>query len=139
MLNGVFIFKVNNIHMKYTIDKHDRYVVIEPLSDVLNAERAAKLKGELLLRNTVGQRNIVLDLSNVKEVDEEGVRIGILANRLCNSIGGLFILANVDSAVLDVLEMSHLHQQLHIVDSIKQAEDVIFAHELEMDYRGEKE
>ncbi|WP_033566227.1 STAS domain-containing protein [Sphingobacterium sp. SYP-B4668] len=125
--------------MKYTIDKHDRYVVIEPLSDVLNAERAAKLKGELLLRNTVGQRNIVLDLSNVKEVDEEGVRIGILANRLCNSIGGLFILANVDSAVLDVLEMSHLHQQLHIVDSIKQAEDVIFAHELEMDYRGEKE
>jgi len=125
--------------MKYTIDKHDRYVVIEPLSEVLNAERAAKLKGELLLRNTVGQRNIVLDLSNVKEVDEEGVRIGILANRLCNSLGGLFILANVDSAVLHVLEMSHLHQQLHIVDSIKQAEDVIFAHELEMDYRGEKE
>ena len=75
--------------MKYTIDKHDRYIVIEPLTDVLNAEKAAKLKAELLLRNTTGQRNIVLDLSNVREVDEEGVRIGILANRLCHTIGGL--------------------------------------------------
>ncbi|MGJ1265726.1 STAS domain-containing protein [Sphingobacterium spiritivorum] len=125
--------------MKYTIDKHDRYIVIEPLSDVLNAEKAAKLKAELLLRNTTGQRNIVLDLSNVREVDEEGVRIGILANRLCHTIGGLFILANVDSAVLEVLEMSHLHQTLTIVDSVKIAEDMIFAHELEMDYRGEKD
>ena len=41
--------------MKYTIDKHDRYIVIEPHVDVIDADNAAKLKGEFLLRNTIGQ------------------------------------------------------------------------------------
>jgi hypothetical protein len=31
--------------MKYTIDKHDRYIVIEPHVDVIDADNAAKLKG----------------------------------------------------------------------------------------------
>ncbi|UIR55300.1 STAS domain-containing protein [Sphingobacterium sp. SRCM116780] len=125
--------------MKYTIDKHDRYIVIEPLSDTLDAEKAAKLKGEFLLRNTVGQRNIILDLSNVRKIDESCLRLAILANRLCDASGGLFILANIDSDVLEVIEMSHFHTNFTIVNSIKDAEDIVFAHEIEMDYRGEKE
>jgi hypothetical protein len=32
--------------MKYTIDKHDRYIVIEPHVDVIDADNAAKLKEE---------------------------------------------------------------------------------------------
>ncbi|CDT15964.1 MULTISPECIES: STAS domain-containing protein [Sphingobacterium] len=125
--------------MKYTIDKHDRYIVIEPLCDNLDAEKAVKLKGEFLLRNTVGQRNIILDLSNVRKIDESSIRLALLANRLCDSSGGLFILANLDSEVLDVLEMTHLQTRFIIVNSVKDAEDRVFAHELELDYRGEKE
>jgi hypothetical protein len=30
--------------MKYTIDKHDRYIVIEPHVDVIDADNAAKLE-----------------------------------------------------------------------------------------------
>ncbi len=76
--------------MKYTIDKHDRYIVIEPHVDVIDADNAAKLKGEFLLRNTIGQRNIVLDMIHVKQTDEVGIRLGVLAHRLCQSVGGIF-------------------------------------------------
>ena len=40
--------------MKYTIDKHERYVVIEPLRDIIDAIAANYLKGEFMLRNTAG-------------------------------------------------------------------------------------
>jgi len=121
--------------MKYTIDKHDRYVVIEPLTEVLDAEKAAKLKGEFLLRNTIGQRNIVLDLSNVKVVDEAGVRTGLLAHRLCQAVGGVFVVVNVTTDIMEVFEISQSHQRLTILNSLKDAEDLIFAHELEQDLR----
>ncbi len=67
--------------MRYTIDKQERYVVIEPLREVIDGVAANYLKGEFMLRNTAGQRNIVLDLNMVKEITEEGVRMGLLAHR----------------------------------------------------------
>ena len=78
--------------MKYTIDKHDRYVVIEPLGAVLDGVAATKLKAEFMLRNTSGLRNIVLDLSNVEDASEDGLRMGLLARRLCKASGGLLLI-----------------------------------------------
>lgn len=122
--------------MKYTIDKHDRYIVIEPHVLVIDAEHAAKLKGEFLLRNTIGQKNIILDLSHVERIDEIGIRLGILAQRLCQSIGGLFILTNMKPSVLEMIKLAQLDKSLKITTSMKGAEDLVFAHELESDYRG---
>ena len=70
--------------MRYTIEKHERYVIIEPLRQLIDAQAAHFLKGEFMLRNTSGQRNIVLDLSQVEAIDEDGVRMGLLAHRLCH-------------------------------------------------------
>jgi len=122
--------------MKYTIDKHDRYIVIEPHVDVIDADNAAKLKGEFLLRNTIGQRNIVLDMIHVKKTDEVGIRLGVLAHRLCQSVGGIFILVNLCPTLMDMVRVSHLDKSLKITPSLKVAEDLIFAHELESEYRG---
>ncbi len=120
--------------MKYTIDKHDRYIVIEPHVDVIDADNAAKLKGEFLLRNTIGQRNIVLDM--IQQTDEVGIRLGVLAHRLCQSVGGIFILVNLCPTLMDMVRVSHLDKSLKIAPSLKVAEDLIFAHELESEYRG---
>jgi anti-sigma B factor antagonist len=123
--------------MKYTIDKHERYVVIEPLTKQLNGEVAAFLKGEFMLRNTSGQRNIVLDLSHVEESDEEGIRMGLLAQRLCNTVGGVFILTGVCSQIEDLLRMAGLERNFTIVKSISKAEDLIFGNEIQRELRGE--
>lgn len=122
--------------MKYTIDKHDRYVVIMPLSSFLNGEVATKLKGEFLLRNTSGQRNIVLDLSQVGETDEDGIRMGIMANRICKSVGGIFVLIGVNEQILNFMKMTHLDRSFIIAKNQNDAEDLIFNNEVHRKLRG---
>lgn len=124
--------------MRYTIDKHERYVVIEPLISNLDAAAAAFLKGEFMLRNTSGQRNIVLDLSQVQDICEEGVRMGLLADRLCQAADGMFIITGLTPAVRQILKVAHLDAFFTIVKNLSEAEDLIFGNEIQRDLIGGK-
>lgn len=125
--------------MKFTVDKYDRYVVIEPLRERLDGETAASLKGEFMLRNTGGQRNIVLDLNNVIATDETGIRTGLLARRLCKSSGGLFILTNLNEDVLNFIKSLGLDKYFIITPNIEKAKDLIFGNEIRLDLKEEQE
>lgn len=122
--------------MRFIVDKHDRYVVIEPLVDFLDRESAAKLKAEFMLRSTSGQRNIILDLHVVETADEDVLRLGLLARRLCKESGGLFILTGLNPHVVDLLKMSKLENYFKIAESVSTAEDMIFGNEIRLDLRG---
>lgn len=111
--------------MKYAIDKYDNFVVIEPLTNYLDGQGANKLKLEFLLRNNTGQRNIVLDMTQVERTDETGIRVGILANRLCKSTKGVFILIEVKESVLDFLKLCRLERSFLILQNIADAEKYI--------------
>ena len=117
--------------MRYTIEKHERYVVVEPLCDKINADAAAFLKGEFMLRNTSGQRNIILDLSQVSDINEDGIRVGLLAHRLCKAVGGLFILTGLRPQVEQMLKVANLDTYFIIVSSLIEAEDMIFGNEIQ--------
>ncbi|MFZ4263091.1 STAS domain-containing protein [Sphingobacterium sp. HJSM2_6] len=121
--------------MKFTVDKYDRYVVIEPLRTMLDGEAAANLKGEFMLRNTGGQRNIVLDMNQVLETDETGIRTGLLARRLCKSLGGLFIITNLNEGVKKYINSLGLDNYLIITKDIEQAKDLIFGNEIRLDLK----
>lgn len=123
--------------MKFTVDKHERYVVIEPLTDFLNGEAAAKLKGEFMLRNTGGQRNIVLNLCHVQDADEDGIRMGLLARRLCKASGGLFILTGLNKRLTELLKITNLEGYFKTASTVTKAEDMIFGNEIRLDLRGE--
>ncbi len=125
--------------MKFTVDKYDRYVVIEPLQERLDGETAASLKGEFMLRNTGGQRNIVLDMNNVKSTDETGIRTGLLARRLCKSLGGLFILTNLNEEILTYIKSLGLDKYLIITKNIEKAKDLIFGNEIRLDLKEEQD
>lgn len=121
--------------MRFIVDKHERYVVIEPLIDLLDRESAAKLKAEFMLRNTSGQRNIILNLSNVESASEDVLRMGLLARRLCKASGGLFILTGLSDSVLNLLKVSGSAERFKITDTVTSAEDMIFGNELQLDLR----
>lgn len=124
--------------MKFTVDNFERYVVIEPLQEKLDGATASSLKGEFMLRNTSGQRNIVLDMNKVMETDEVGIRIGLLARRLCKATGGLFILTNLNQEVLRYMKSLGLDKYLIIADNIENAKDLIFGNEIRLDLREEE-
>lgn len=122
--------------MRFTIDKHEKYVVIQPHVAFLDGETAPKIKGEFLLRNTGGQRNIVLDLSHVEDGNASGLRTILLAHRLCNTAHGAFILVNANEKLTELIKISKLDTVLTIVGSVSKAEDLIFSKEIEQELLG---
>jgi len=122
--------------MKFTINKHEKYVIIKPHVELLDGDTAPKIKAEFLLRNTGGQRNIVLDLSHVQDADSAGLRTGLLAHRLCKAAGGIFIIANVNDQIRRLIEVCKLDTVLTLVSQNTEAEDLIFTKEIEKELRG---
>src|SRR5690606_22704123 len=122
--------------MKFTIDKHEKYVIIQPHVELLDGDTAPKIKSEFLLRNTGGQRNIVLDLSHVLDADSTGLRTVLLAHRLCKAAGGVFILTHANDPLKNLIGVCKLDAVLTLKPDNGSAEDVIFTKEIEKELRG---
>lgn len=117
--------------MKVTIDRHEKYIIIKPHENVLDAASAPKIKSELIVANTDGQRNIVLDLVEVEKIDSSGLRSALVAHRICRAANGVFIIARANHEILNLIELSKLDEVLICVPTILEAEDIIFMEEIE--------
>lgn len=124
--------------MKFTIDRHEKYVVITPHEKVLDGGTSPQIKSEFIMINTDGQRNIVLDLSEVEDADASGLRSALTAHRMCKAAGGTFVISCANQRILELIEMSKLGDVLVTVPSISESEDLIFMEELEKEFRGQQ-
>src|SRR3546814_17350552 len=93
--------------MKFTIDRHDKYVIIKPHEKILNGLNAPQIKSEFVVINTDGQRNIVLDLSEVENVDSSGLRSSLIAYHICKARTGILIIACANLMILGLTELSN--------------------------------
>lgn len=123
--------------MKFSVDKHDKYVIIKLNEPKLNSLVSPMLKSELILFNTEGQRNIVLDLSNVKYVDSSGLSSLLVGHRLCKNAEGVFILTGLNDSVIKLIAISQLETIITIVAKTEEAIDLIFMEEIEKDLKKE--
>ncbi len=123
--------------MKFTVDKHDKYVLVKLNESKLNSLITPQLKSELILMNTEGQRNIILDLSAVKFADSSGLSSLLVGHRLCKNSTGVFILVGLNSSVSRLVTISQLDNVLTIVNTTDEAIDLIFMEEIERDLKKE--
>lgn len=107
--------------MQFTLEKTDHYAVIQLQEQKLNTLIAAALKSELLLLNTQGFNNIILDLSLSQYCDSSGLSAILVGNRLCRNAGGAFVICNLSEAVMKLVEISQLDQVLLICKSLSDA------------------
>lgn len=123
--------------MKFSVDKHEKYVVLKLNESKLTNDNTPKLKSEFILLNTEGYCNIVLDLSSIKQCqDSQDLSSLLFGDRLCKKANGLFIITGVNEAVATLLEMSNLDQSLTIVSKVDEATDLIFMEEIEKELLG---
>lgn len=123
--------------MKFSVDKHEKYVVIKLRESKFTNDNAPKLKSEFVLFNAEGYCNIVLDLSAVKQCDDsQDLSALLVGDRLCKKAKGLFIVTGINSAVSKILEMSNLDKSLTIVAKLEEATDLIFMEEIEKELLG---
>ncbi len=123
--------------MKFTVDKHEKYVLIKLNESKLNSLISPQLKSELILMNTDGQRNIILDLSMVKFADSSGLSSLLVGHRICKNAEGSFILTGLSDSVSRLISISQLENVLSIVNTTEEAIDLVFMEEIEKELKKE--
>ncbi len=123
--------------MKFTVDKHEKYVLIKLNESKLNSLISPQLKSELILMNTDGQRNIILDLSMVKFSDSSGLSSLLVGHRICKNAEGNFILTGISDPVARLISISQLESVLNIVSTTEEAIDLVFMEEIEKELKKE--
>ena len=123
--------------MKFTVDKHEKYVLLKLNESKLNSLVTPQLKSELILINTEGQRNIIMDLSQIKFADSSGLSSLLVGHRLCKNATGVFVLAGLNDAVARLIAISQLDNVLSIVPTTEEAIDLVFMEEVEKQLKKE--
>lgn len=117
--------------MQFSIDKKEKYVVFKLNEQKLNTLIAAELKSELLLLNTQGYNNIVLDLSDSLYCDSSGLSAILVGNRLCRNSSGAFVITGLSDAVKKLVQISQLDQVLIITSTLPEAIEYVLSDEVE--------
>lgn len=123
--------------MRFSTDKHEKYVALKLDEPKFTNENTPALKSEFILLNAEGYRNIVLDLSDVEECsDSQDLSCLLVGDRLCKSANGIFIVSGVNNSIAKIVKMSNLHNSIAFVNKLDEATDLIFMEEIEKELRG---
>lgn len=123
--------------MHFTLDKTEKYVVVKLHEQKLNTLIAAELKSELLLLNTQGYNNIILDLVESLYCDSSGLSAILVGNRLCRNSNGIFVITGLSDTVRKLVQISQLDQVLNIAGSVNEAVDSILMGEVERNVKND--
>ena len=115
----------------YNIEKKDKFTLITLKDDKFTARIAPDLKTELVLMNSQGVKNIIIDLAQSSYCDSSGLSAILVANRICKENKGCLVICNLKPAVSKLIEISQLSNVLNITPTYEEAVDFLFMDELE--------
>ena len=111
--------------MTSEIQKKDNYTLVRFNSEKLDYNTATDLKSELILLNSKGEKNIILDLARCNYSDSTGLRTILVGNRLCENAIGTYILFGLQPDVEHLIRISMLHTVLLITKTQEEAEELL--------------
>jgi anti-sigma B factor antagonist len=111
--------------MEFKIEKLESYTLIQVQEEKLDTHIAPTLKSELVLVSGNGEKNIILDLSNVRYCDSSGLSAILVANRLCKNANGTFVLTGLNEAVERLITISQLDTVLNITNTVEEGVKLI--------------
>ncbi len=117
--------------MKFEIEQKDKVTVVKSKVEKLDALHAPELKGEFVMLNKNGNKNLILDLSETRYCDSSGLSAVLVANRLCREAEGVFVLCGLQDAVSKLITISQLDSVLKIVPTSNEAVDLVYMEEVE--------
>ncbi len=109
----------------FKIDKTEHYTLIKLQAEKLDSSLSPSLKSELVVLNTDGAKNIIIDLTNTRYCDSSGLSAILVANRLCKNSQGMFILTGLQEPVKKLISISQLDTILNITATISEATDMM--------------
>ena len=111
--------------MSFKIHKKDKFTVVKTNVEKLDTTVAPTLKSELVLLNTDGVQNIIIDLSLTRYCDSSGLSAILVANRLCKNAGGLLVITGLQEPVKNLISISQLDTILNIADTLEDSIEML--------------
>jgi anti-anti-sigma factor len=114
--------------MNFQIEKTEKYTIIKLQCEKLDSNIAPFLKSELVILNSDGVKNIILDMALSRYSDSSGLSAILVANRLCKNSSGVLVLCNLQEPVKKLISISQLDTILSITNTLDEAKELIPVH-----------
>ena len=111
--------------MSFKIQKKDKFTLVKTGVEKLDTTVAPALKTELVLLNTDGVKNIIIDLSSTRYCDSSGLSAILVANRLCKNAGGSLIITGLQEPVKNLISISQLDSILNIAPTLEDSIEML--------------
>ena len=111
--------------MSFKIQKKDKYALVKTSVEKLDTTVAPSLKSELVILNSDGVQNIIIDLSATRYCDSSGLSAILVANRLCKNAGGSLVITGLQEPVKNLITISQLDSILNIADNFEDSIEML--------------
>lgn len=119
--------------MNFTIEEKDKYTLVTSNVEKLDTTCAPEMKSELVYLNKTGVKHMIIDLSKTRYCDSSGLSALLVANRLCKSVDGMFVLTGLQEPVLKLVQISQLESVLTICPTLSEGVDMLYMQVIEKD------
>lgn len=116
---------------KFEIEEGEQHVVVHILAEKFDSIAAPDVKSEFVVLVKNGNRNIVVNLDQVRYIDSSALSALLTGNRLCKEINGSFVLCCLQPAVEKLIAISQLTKVFEITPKLEEAIDFVMMEEIE--------
>ncbi|HLG03333.1 MAG TPA: STAS domain-containing protein [Bacteroidia bacterium] len=119
------------MNQPFEVERSERYCLIRLNSEKLDTMVAPTLKSELVVLNSDGVKNLIIDLSATRYCDSSGLSAILVANRLCKNANGVLVVTGLQEPVKKLIAISQLDSILKITSDLPSAIDLLVAEDVE--------
>lgn len=111
--------------MSFKIQKKEKFTLVKISVEKLDTTVAPSLKSELVILNSDGVQNIIIDLGATRYCDSSGLSAILVANRLCKNAGGTLVITGLQDPVKNLISISQLDSILNIADTLEDSIEML--------------
>ncbi len=124
--------------MDFNIEKNEQYALILPKKDSLNQDNHTDFEKIIRTLFREGYSNMIVDFTQIVDLDGFGVSIIRKANKICLNEVGLFIIVTTNQAIIDLLDAAKI-EDLTVMSTTQEAIDAVYLNELENSFQSEED
>ncbi len=124
--------------MDLKIEKNQQYVLIDIPQATIDTETSQALSKSVASLWKEGYTNMILDLTQVQNIEQDGFSVLRKANELCLRDGGLFVIVTKDEDLTEELDGAKI-RDMTLLPTVEEAVDAVFMNELEGEFREEED
>ncbi len=109
------------MQLSYSTSKIEDVLIFTIENEVLNHTVSSQLKETILMEFTGECENIILDLSNVKEMDSSGLGALLFGKRQAHNCGGDLYLVGVAPSIMNMMQIAQLSRSFAFFDTLEEA------------------